>query len=86
MNQANLDLHIDELIIDGLPHVNGDQLGAIVRQELARLFTEQGIPPGLRQSGQMAALDGGAISVPPNAPVEAVGAQIARSLYGGFSQ
>jgi hypothetical protein len=84
MSDFNLDLHIGALVVHGLPQLNGDQLETIVRQELTRLFTEQGIPPGLRQSGELATLEGGAITAPPTASIEAVGTQIARSVYRGF--
>jgi hypothetical protein len=84
--QPNLELQIDELVIDGLPHLNRAQLGAIVQQELARLFAERGIPPALYQAHAVPSIEGGAITLQPGASTPAVGGQIAQALYGGFAQ
>ncbi len=86
MNAPNLDLQIENLILSGLPHLDQAQLGVVIRQELTRTFTEQGIPASLRQSHAVASLDGGTFTVPPDAAVEMVGGQIARAVYGGFGE
>lgn len=41
----NIDLHIERLILDGLPAAitQGDAIGAAVEAELARLFTSEGL-------------------------------------------
>jgi hypothetical protein len=86
VTQPNLELQIDELVIDGLPHLNRAQLGAIVQQELARLFAERGVPQALHRSHIAPSLDGGSIAVQPGASTVTVAAQIAQAVYGGFAQ
>jgi len=84
--QPHLELQIDELVIDGLADIDRAQLGAAVQEELARLFTERGIPHNLQQNSTRLTLDGGTITVQPGAPSSVVGRQIAGSLYGGLQQ
>jgi len=84
MKQANIELHIDRLILEGLPDVNRDQLGEVFRQELERLFLEKGIPQGLRHGGSLAQLNGKALKVGHEAKGDSVGIQLAQSVYGGF--
>lgn len=84
MNTPNLDLYIENLILYDLPHLDHAQLGAVIQQELTRLFTERGIPTSLQQSHSVASLDGGTFTVSPDASVEAVGGKIAQAVYGGF--
>lgn len=86
MNTPNLDLHIENLILHDLPHLDQAQLSVVIQQELARLFTERGVPASLQQSHAMASVDGGAFTVPPDASVETVGSQIAQAVYGGFGR
>jgi hypothetical protein len=84
--QPNLELQIDELVIDGLPHLHRAQLGAIVQQELARLFAERGVPPVLHQAHTHPWVDGGAITLQPGASTRTVAGQIAQAVYGGLTQ
>jgi hypothetical protein len=66
----------------------GDRYGIAqaVKHELARLFAEQGVPPSLGQAAEVAQLDAGSIKIAPGARAEAVGAQVALQVYGGFSR
>lgn len=86
MNAPNLELHIENLILHDLPHLDQAQLSAVIQQELARLFTERGVPASLQQPHSVASLDGGTFTAPADASVETVGSQIARAVYGGFSR
>jgi hypothetical protein len=86
VTQPNLELQIDELVVDGLPHLNRAQLGAIVQQELARLFAERGVPQALHLPHIAPSLDGGSITVQPGASTVTVAAQIAQAVYGGFAR
>jgi hypothetical protein len=86
MNAPNLELHIENLILHDLPHLDQAQLSAVIQQELARLFTERGVPASLQQPHSVASLDGETFMVSPDASVETVGSQIAQAVYGGFSR
>jgi len=56
-----------------------------VQQELARLFTEQGVSSALRQGGEAGRLRAAPISITPAMPAGAIGTQVARSVYGSLS-
>ena len=86
MMRSNLELHIDKLVLDGLPDVNRDQLGAAFKQELVRLFVEKGVPPGLRHGGSQAQLHSEALNVGHEAKGNSIGILLAQSVYGGFKR
>lgn len=83
-HQQSIELHIEELILDGFPTQDGYWIKRAVEQELARLFAEQRVPPSLAQGGDVANLDGGSFEVAPNATAEGIGVQLAQALYGGL--
>lgn len=86
MRLANIELHIEELVLHGFAPGDRYGIGEAVEHELQRLFAEQGTSLGLAQGGEIAHLDGGAFEVSPGAKVETVGVQIAQTIYGGFSR
>jgi hypothetical protein len=79
-------LHIEELVLHGFDPADRYRIGAAVEAELARLFSERGVPPFLAQGGGITRLDGGSFEMVPGSTVETVGGQIARTLYGGLSK
>lgn len=85
MRRANLELHIEELVLHGFAPGDRHRIGDAVERELARLFTEHGLPPNLSQGFETGRLDAGSFNFAPGAKPEAVGAEVARALYGGFS-
>lgn len=80
----HLELHIEELILQGFPGCDRDRMGAVITQELTRLFTEQGIPRSFLDTGQSVRLPGGSFEVTTGSRVEVAGAEIAQQIYGGF--
>jgi len=81
-----IELHIEELVLHGFAPGDRYRIADAVERELARLFAEQGVPPSLAQEAEMARLDAGAFKMAPGAREEAVGAQVAHTVYGGFSR
>jgi len=79
---VNVELHIEELVLYGFPHDH--RISDVVERELSRLFTERGVPPSLTHGGDIPRLDAGAFQINPELGAEAVGTQVARSLYGGL--
>jgi len=94
MTTPNLEIHIEELVLQGFDGLSARswqgmdraRISATVQSELARLFTERGIPPSLNRGGQVTSLDGGALDIAPGSGVEAIGSQIAQALYRGLNQ
>ena len=85
MNQANLELHIEELILHDFPHEQQQVIATAIEQELTRLFGEQGVPPSLMQGGDIPQLGGGTFEATPGAAPDTIGVQVAQSIYSGLS-
>lgn len=84
MRRANIELHIEELVLHGFAPGDRHCIGDAVERELASLFAEQGMPPSLMQGGGMARLEAGGIDVAPGPGAEVMGARVAQALYGGL--
>ena len=81
-----LRLHIEELIVDGSIAGDRARIARAIEHELARLISAQGVPGILSSSGAVPRLDGGQIQVAPGSRPEAVGRQVARSVYRGLTR
>lgn len=82
--QPDVELHIEALALYGLEHLDHDQVGAAVQQELARLLAEGGVPPALLRSRDLGRVDGGAFDVAPGSTGGEIGAQVAQAVYGSM--
>ena len=78
--KANLELSIDQLILPDLPLVHRERVAAALERELARLWAEQGPPPGV-EAGELLALSARSVQVTAGARPDEIGAQVARSIY-----
>jgi hypothetical protein len=86
MMPADVELHIEELVLHGFAPGDHHRLGEAVQRELARLLAEQGVPPGLAQGGEMERLDGGGFRIEATGKPEAIGAGVAQAVYGGLNR
>jgi hypothetical protein len=77
---ANIELHIEELILHDLPYDQRHRVAAAIEHELTRLLVERGLPAGF--SEDMPPIDVGAVHVNPNLAAESVGVQVAGLIYG----
>ncbi|MDD2754130.1 MAG: hypothetical protein PHS80_01250 [Methanothrix sp.] len=84
LDSVDLDLNIEELVLRGFPGRDQDRIKRAVRAELERLIRKNGIPTALSRGGEMASLDGGSFEAKSGSSPEEIGAQVARSLYGGL--
>jgi hypothetical protein len=82
--QGAVEVRIEELVLHGFDARERYRIGAAVEVELARLLAEEGVPPSLGQSGDLAHLDGGAFEVVPGSRAEETGRRVARALYGSL--
>jgi len=84
----NIHLHIERLVLDGLPVERGQgaHVQAAIEAELSRLFADRGVPSGLASGGAIPALDGGSFDVAPDARPDRIGVQVAQAVYGGLSR
>jgi hypothetical protein len=82
---VNISLHIERLVLDGLPLRDGQGpvLQAALEAELSRLLEQHGLA-GL-SGGAIPQLSVAAIQLSPDALPAHWGAQIAQSLHGGLA-
>jgi hypothetical protein len=83
----NINLHIERLILDGLPIAQhqGAVVQAAVETELSRLLTERGLASSLQSGGAMPNLRTDGIQLTMGSNPTQMGQQIAQAFYGGFS-
>ena len=84
MKPKNIELNIEELVLHGFAPGDRYSIGEAVERELTRLLTDRGVPQSLERGGEIANMDGGAFEVATGSRSEAIGAQVARSVYGGL--
>jgi hypothetical protein len=84
--QHSIEIHIEELLLDGFALSDRYHISDAVERELVRLFTEQGVPPPLMNGGEVTRLDAGAFAMTPGFRAEATGTQIAQVVYRGLTQ
>ncbi|HEY0376652.1 MAG TPA: hypothetical protein VGC87_06825 [Pyrinomonadaceae bacterium] len=84
MKLTNVELHIEELVLHGFAPSDRYRIGEMVERELARLFAEEGVPAAFTSGLETPRLDAGAFHVAANSRAEAVGAEVARAVYGGL--
>jgi hypothetical protein len=78
----NVHLHIDELVLHGFAPGDRLRIADAVQVELARLFTDGGVPPALTSGVAVDRMNAGAFHTAIGARPEATGAGIAQAVYG----
>jgi hypothetical protein len=82
----NINLHIERLILDGLPINSGDggALRIAMETELTRLFTQNGGTPSLQTGTALPTMRAESIQLTAqNSPAQ-LGLQIAESVHNGI--
>lgn len=84
----NVNLHIERLILDGLPVEAGQGalLQAAIEAELTRLLSESGVAPSLQAGGAMPSVRADAIQLAAESNPAQLGRQIANSVHGSISK
>ena len=85
-NFDSLELHIEELVLHGFPQVSHAEIARHIEMELSNLLRQGHLPASLVQGGALANLNGGTFDVSPNTTPQALGAQVAQTLYRGLGQ
>jgi hypothetical protein len=82
----NINLHIERLVLDGLPVESrqADALREAVEAELIRLLTESGLSAGLQTGGVIPRLQAQAIHLDARNSPPQIGEQIGRAVYGSL--
>lgn len=79
--QPRINLNVDRLVVDGVHHLDQAALREAIHQELSRLIAENGVPPGLADGFPR---PNHRFTAGPAVGARAVGAQVARAIYGGM--
>jgi hypothetical protein len=79
--KATVELHIDELVLYGLPDGQRDGIAEAVEVELKRLLDEGGLPPSLAAGGMLPQVQVDDLHLAAGTESGAVGAHIAGSIY-----
>jgi hypothetical protein len=84
---VRLRLHIERLVLDGLPLGPGDaeRVRAAAQRELARLLASPALSARLRAGGAIPSLPGAPLPATARSPAE-LGRDVARSVHGGLSR
>lgn len=77
----NLNIDIEELILDGFSSHQQNGISHAIKNELTRLFTENGIPESLKRNNQVQKVNPGIIDVKANQRSEMIGSQVAQRIY-----
>jgi hypothetical protein len=84
MPRSNIQLHIERLVLDGVPlsRVQAQQMQGVLEIELSRLLSEGGLAPQLLQGGAVPKVQGGEIRNTEHP--EQMGSQVAQAVYSGI--
>lgn len=84
----NINLHIERLILDGLPLASRQSafIKEAVEAELTRLLAENGLSAGLQTGGAIRSLQANSIEINAETKSPQIGEQIARSVYDSFGK
>jgi hypothetical protein len=85
-NSQSVELHIEELVLDGFAPANRYAIRDKIERELTRLFSEEGAPTAITQDGEIAQLDRGAFEISGAYNSETIGMQLAKAIYGALGK
>jgi hypothetical protein len=82
----NINLHIEHLILDGLPLNTADSatVQAALQTELTHLLTENGLAPGLQHRDALTGLRTPDVRLSPNPAPDSVGRDIGAAIHEGL--
>lgn len=81
----NVELHIEELVLRGLPPGSREGLAEAIQEEIQRLIAEGGVPPGLAEAGGPIHLPRASFEVDPRPRAGSIGSQVGRALHRGWT-
>jgi hypothetical protein len=85
-HQPSIELHIEELMLQGFAPADRYRVGDAVERELTRLFVSQRIQDSLAKNVEVDRVDAGAFQVARDSKSGAIGQQVAQAVYRGLSR
>jgi hypothetical protein len=86
VGRSSVDVHIEELVLEGFAPGERHRIAAAVQQELARLISQGGVPQSVENPAALARLDAGALHIQAGAPARTTGAKIGAAVYRSLRQ
>ena len=81
--RPSINLHVDELRLEGFPRSGRNAIGDAMQVELTALLVDRGLPAALREAHGVRVLATPEIQVSPASGPAAIGRAIANSVYRG---
>jgi len=75
-----IELHIDALVLQGVPRSHAARVGEALERELVRLLEERGVPAA--SAGGTVAESPARVTTTPQGSPEALGAELAGAIHG----
>jgi hypothetical protein len=84
----NINLHIERLVLDGIPLASGERplLRVAVEEQLTRLLTNGGLKNAMQSGGALYNVKAPSIQLANLGDLDGVGEQIAKAVYGGVGK
>lgn len=86
MNPANIELHIEELVLHGFAPGERYRIAKGMERELSRLLAEQARPQPLCASREIDRLACTTFQVTLDARADTIGGQLAHTIYDGLKR
>jgi len=80
----SVEVRIEELVLHGFSRGDRHAIADAVQGELARLFGEESLPPGLLRTMEIGEINGGSFHAREGERRQTTGARVARAIYGGL--
>jgi hypothetical protein len=81
---VNIKLHIERVVLEGLPVQNLRLLRQTLERKLTQLLAEGGLSQRFRSGGAVPHLGGGTIRAGKSHSTKQIGADVARAVYHGI--
>jgi len=85
-SQPSIELHIEELVLDGFSPGDRHRIAEALHRELTRLPADSPMHASLAKSRETARLDDGSFHVAANSKSGAIGIQMAQPRHHGLKQ
>ncbi len=83
MRPKNIEVHIEELVLEGFKSGDENRIAGAVEHELTRQLAENGIPHSLTDIDHF---DGGDFQAYAGSGQELIGRRVARAIYRGLNR
>lgn len=85
-SRPSIELHIGELVLEGVPTADRYQVAEAVERQLTQLFTDRMASAPVMQSRSVEAVDGGAVTIAPGSSTDGVGEQLGSAIFNGVTR